>query len=263
MSNKYIPSKLLEHPRYIQRHVGGLGRPHHNQAYIQNQLDLIANSDRRVPPNVRYGNKDKQSQENVSNLHPSQTKLNGIDNLPYSRPITDHFLEYNYDTGKTKRDVYMREDYDRYDDYTGYIYNHGLLQDGSQSRRFRTNYININSKFRQTLPSLVTNDPVLLANNPITFSTGSNIIFISHPNNSYTQGDLITISGVFGNVVTLRTFDDNNNPAFVIPAGASYMQVNYEHGLPSTFNGDIQVEFQDIEGDRGSVNAPSFRQYSY
>jgi hypothetical protein len=251
---------LLTQPNYTQRHVGGKFNPVNNKQYIKNQIDLISDADRKVPPNVRYGNHNKVESNPIQdeNYHASQQKVNGV-GLPYSRPLQKNFTtESNYDPGRQKKDVYLREDYDRYDDYIGYLYNRGLMQDGSQIRRYRTQYININSKFRQILPSLNTEDAIVLDVNPLNFNVNSDIVFINHPNNNFAVGDLITLERVFGTATILRTYSDDGLPTFFIKGGCNVMKVNFRHGLPKGFSGNIEVEFRDIKGDRGTIETSSF-----
>lgn len=260
MSN-HTHRNLLTHPYYAQRHVGGAERPKNNEQYIGNQLDLIAQSDRQVPPNVRYRNRDQLNpikNKDIGKPHVSQQRARNLD-LPYSRPISQSYAtDGDNDMKRQKRDVYLREDADRYDDYTGFLYSRGLMQDGSQSRRFRTNYMNVNSKFRQILPSLDVEDGIILEQNPLDFEVGSSTVFIRHPRNTFQKGDLITLDRVFGSVSTLRTFDDAGVATFDIPGGCNFMKINFAHGLPENFQGNIEIELKDIKGDRGTIETSSF-----
>lgn len=219
---------LLVNPIFIQRHVGGLTRPENNQQYIDNQTKLIKAGDKLLPPNIR------------------QDKYNEQD-----RNISD-----NKGSGK-RRDIYMRGLDDRYDPYTGFLYNRGLLNDGTSIRRFKTIYIDINSKFRNTTPSLQLSDTVVLDKDPLDFNINSKILFIKHNYHNFEVGDLISIMNVVGKQAVLRTFNDDHDPTFIIAGGCNFMKIYYQHGLPVTYSDNtIEIELQGIKGDRGGSTSP-------
>ena len=132
---------------YIQRHVGGKNRPPNNSQYVDNQLNLIQAGDKFLPPNVRQNN--------------NQGKINGFNTgVPYSRSLQGGNLGSGDSLGDTnlnaggqgsinnfsspenpyygqKRDIYMRNEKGRFDPYKGFLYDHGLMEDGTNRRRFK------------------------------------------------------------------------------------------------------------------------------
>jgi hypothetical protein len=67
------------------------------------------------------------------------------------------------------------------------------------------------------------------------------------------------MDNVFGTTAVLRTFNDEGVAIFEIPGGCNVMKVFYPHGLPGSYTGDnLEVEFQEIKGDRGTVQTQSF-----
>ncbi len=214
---------LLVNPTFMQRHVGGLARPEDNQKYIDNQTQLIKAGDRLLPPNLRQ---DKAT-------------------LAQDSQVTK------------KRDVYMRGLDERYDPYTAFLYNKGLLNDGTTIRRFKTLYIDINSKFRNTMPTLQLSDTVQLDRDPLDFNVNSKTLFIRQNFHNFEVGDLVTIMNAIGKQAVLRTINDNGDPTFIIPGGCNFMKIFFQHGLPATYTGDtVEIELQGIKGDRGGPTLP-------
>lgn len=220
MSN-HTNRELFTKPRYIHRHVGGRIPPIDREEYINNQTNLIKDS--------------------VDNLPPEQRKIEN------SRYVT---------TGKG---VYVKPHENRYDPYTGFLHEKGLLDDGTNRRRFRTTFINIDSRYRQKKPLIETDSALLLESNPLDFTPRSQTLFISHKNHPFEVGDQITMTGVVARQTTVRTFDDFRNPSIEIPGGCNIMRVKAVHNIPSTYDGtEIEVTFEGIKGDRGTVETSSF-----
>lgn len=158
-----------------------------------------------------------------------------------------------------KSDVYLRRDGDRYDPYDGYLYSAGLKNDGHQLRRYKSTYIDINSAFRNTEPSLKTDDAILLGKDPLVFSNDSDIVSINQPGHSFQVNDPITLLGAVGKLSILRTYINSTTPTFVIPVGCNFMKIFYTHGIPLTYTGDsVFIELQNILGDRGTSAASSY-----
>jgi len=249
--------ELLSKPSYIQRYIGGKKNPEDNSRYISNQLRLIKAGNQELPPNVRYNPNGKMQ----SQLKLIPEKKNILDiNLPPTKPLQYGISqESNTKLNRENNDIYMRGLKDKYDPYEGYLFSRGLMDDGTNKRRYRTDYINIDSIFRVKQPSLDVDDPFVLSENPLDFNINSRIVFINHKNNSYEVGDLITLENVFGNQLVLQTFDDNGTATFEIPAGCNFMKINIPHGLPFDYDDDIiQIELNGIRGDRGNMDNASF-----
>lgn len=217
---------------YTQRHIGGKKRPDNNQEYINNQQNILENNNRYLQPNVRYNNPRTST--------PSKSISYGNDNV--------------------RKDIYMRNDKDRYDPYDNYLYTKGLMQDGETIRRFRTSFVNIDSRKRITLPSADLDESVALGEDPLDFSANSKNVFIKHPDHNYEIGDLIALDNVFGDLFILRTFDDRGVPSFSIPRGCNIMKITLpqKHNL-NNYNDDIiEIDISGVKGDRGSIETSSY-----
>jgi len=226
---------LLFRDRYVQRHIGGKNRPDNNQEYINNQKKILSDNNRYIPPNVRY-NKSENT-------------------------VTSKNIGYNgYNNNQIKQDIYMKNDHDRFDPYENYLYQKGLLTDGDTLRRFRTNYINIDSRQRITLPSSDLEESISLDTNPIDFDAGSDRVFIKHDGHNFEVGDLITLDNIYGDTFILRTYDDRGVPSFTIPRGCNIMKITLSkpHNL-NNYNGNIiEIDINGIKGDRGSIETSSY-----
>lgn len=241
-------------PRYYQKHVGGTVPPIDNKTYIRNQLNVINNSRNNLPPKQmsRSGNQNNSGRiSHGNNTILSKSLRNGDnENNTKNNQKTDHIKN---------RDAFIAPD--RYSPYEGYEYNHGLLDDGTNRRRFVTTYISIDSISRNTKPNTVKQEAIHLERDPLDFLQNSTKIFIKHPNNKFEDGDLISLTGAISKQYILSTFQDNNQPSFEIPAGCNFMKVYFNHGIPDTYNDDsesIIVEFSGVRGDRGNIETSSF-----
>lgn len=268
MSN-HTNRELYSHPEYIHRHVGGKIKPINQSNYLKQQMELIHKNNKKLPPQPNMigrfgfrnnvGNKNNEFNNNILNS-------NDFDNFSKSLKTNSNYNDNNYNNNnigfgniETAKGIYYRPETGRFDPYVGFLHYRGLIDDGTNRRRFITNYVNIDSAFRESEPSTVTEEAFLLNNDPLDFNAGSNTIFINHKNNGYSEGDLITLNGVLPKQTIIKTFRDDNSPSFIIPAGCNFMKVFFPHGLPSTYNGnEIQVEFQGIRGNRGTVETSSF-----
>ena len=109
------------------------------------------------------------------------SELNSSYNISQGNISSGYGLN-NSNIGYGKKDVYLRKDADKYDPYSGYLYGRGLMSDGNQRRKIISTFIDINSKFRNTKPSITTNPASQLPPNPLGFTNGSNVITVNHPN---------------------------------------------------------------------------------
>ena len=251
----------------INRHIGGYQDPQLEgvNQYIREQQKILGDSNINLPPNVRYFQNDQNNQSNytqTNNIPSYRDYLNSTYSpgcCGNSNPIYNTSGFQNKSNNSKTKDVYLRDDAKRYDPYDGYLYKKGLMSDGHQRRIIRSSFIDINSVFRTTTPSVITDTPVLLTKDPLTFTNNSNIVFINHPNSGYSVNDHITLTGVVAKNSILRTFRGTNLPTFEIPAGCNFMKIYYTHNIPLSYTGNtIGVDINGIKGDRGSTSSSSF-----
>lgn len=261
----HTTSDFFAEANYLQQHVGGKHRSHNNQQYIDNQLRLIKDGDKYLPPNVRHGATTHQfGKFNQFDTQMQQTQnANSINSSPYMKQLNTNTEQFVSDGTKNNggrfRNVYGREDHIRYDPYDGFLFKKGLMDDGTNRRRFRTIYINIDSRFRIIDPSATVDDATILNVDPLNFTANSATVFVNHPNHPFTIGDLIQITNVVGKNAILRTFNDNDQATLDIQAGCNVMKVFYRHEIGLDYNGDtLEVDLSDIKGDRGSVETASY-----
>ena len=256
-------------PRYFHRHVGGVDRPENNHQYVMNQSELIQKSKLNLPPpNLGgiyggYGGSFGGSGAGIGSHGQFRNPKSAISRSINTTGNTNSSHGFGHGLNTTKG-IYIRSEeidkkLDRYEPYTGFLHKKGLLDDGTNRRRFRTHYIDINSRFRVTNPSLTVDDSILLSENPLDFAPNSNLVFVRHSGHAFENGDLITMTGVLPKQVTVRTFNDLGSPSFDIPRNCNFMKVFVPHDLPSSYSGtQIQVELKNIRGDRGTVATSSF-----
>jgi hypothetical protein len=78
------------------------------------------------------------------------------------------------------------------------------IKDFTNQVEYKTNLLNIDSRFRNKIPkNIYTSNNILLPNNPIYTFKDSNIIKIYYPNHQFKIGNRIIIQNVIGNTKTL------------------------------------------------------------
>jgi len=240
MDSRTIHRELYTHPHYSHRHVGGDIDPTDRHEYMKEQLRTIKERNTHIPPYYDRCHESKLERGHSKGKTNSESEIIGT--------YTDHAKIYPNSTPTGNR----------YDPYVGYLYDHGLLDDGTNIRRYVKHYIDINSENRITSPIVVTEDDILLETNPIKVNSGSNVVTVQHSGNDFEVGDRITLTGAVVSQIILRTVVDSG-PSFIIPAGCNIMKIYYEHGIPQTYNGtDIQINISGVKGDRGSLNNITF-----
>lgn len=91
--------------------------------------------------------------------------------------------------------------------------------------RERLTRINVDSRYRNTIPKNKLLEYIKLPNNPLTFVQDSDIIIINHPKHNYNEDDKIIIQNVISKVVVLK------NP-LVLTTGSEYVKVKHpNHGI--------------------------------
>lgn len=259
MSN-HTNKDILYNNLLLNRHIGGQGDPQLQTVgqHISDQLKILKDGNRYLPPNSRYSLGNNQNVNNRTGYNPRIQYANPYENNPYA---TDQsFSNYNDNGYKPKHnDVYLRNDADRHDPYAGYLYSRGLMSDGYQRRRYISKFVDINSVFRRQKPIIETEEPVLLNTDPLRFTNKSNVVFVSHADHGYEINDPITLTGVVSRNSILRTFRGTNLPTFEIPAGCNFMKIYYTHRIPLDYTGNtVMITLSGIKGDRGSSDQSSF-----
>lgn len=280
--------------KFYDRHVGGYNDAQDKNQHLEQQLENIEDNDRYLPPRLRYdqsfmlGQRRQIAPTGVNfnnhgmNMNPNRANsislinsglgctdgscggssggLNGVSgynaqSIHNNGGRTPHDVQTFVDT---RPDVYLRRDQDKFNPYNGFLYDKGLMNDGTQLRRYDTIYIDINSEYRSRKPSLNIQETFILRNNPIRFTENSTRLIITQPNHPFEINDPITIENVFGRIATLRTFDEMNNATFDIPVGGNFMKVFFEHGVPPGKDDDVQVQISGIQGNRESANKTQY-----
>lgn len=255
-------------PQYMQNYVGG-NQPPSNKQYMNNQLELIRQSKQKVPPinfdinQNQNGNtsiyRHTNNQNSVSNKYQNNSNNNGNGN-GNNNGNNNGNSNNNNNQDIIKKALYTENEdvINRYDPYAGYLYEKGLLYDGNNKRRFKTNYLHIDSRNRVQVPTVTIDTTYKLTNNPLSFNEGSNIITINHQNSGYTNGSLITITGVGSTNATLKTFINNNSsmPSFYIPQSSNILGINgVNHGIPITsITYQVLILLTGIMGDDVNTN---------
>jgi len=144
---------------------------------------------------------------------------------------------------------------DRYDPIGDYLYKKGD-RNFSSITRYKTHYINIDSRLRQKNPVYKRLDYVQMPPNCLTLTNNSDILEI-YINNAIilSPNDKISLKGLYNNTVKLRILSTNTFFEFTI--SSNYVKVNYPHGL--YFNNlddlltydsnDMFIEFSGITGN--------------
>lgn len=101
-------------------------------------------------------------------------------------------------------------DYNKYIDYLG---RRGYLADNYKTK-IHTNYVNIDSRWRSTEPTLTKENDILLGNDPLTFTTATlntivssskiNLLTITMPGHDFVPNDRITLTGVVTDPVSIK-----------------------------------------------------------
>lgn len=237
---------------YMNKRIGGqVINDISNQSYLNNQLNLINESNIKLPPSNRFYN-------NLSGPYFNSNYQDNFNSLPVGADIANP-LDIFPNKVTFNNDIYLRRDQDRYDPYVGFLYKNGLLIDGYQRRRLVTTVIDINSKFRNKNPKLQTEAPIQLITDPLVFTNNSNLVFINHINHNFQINDSISLTGVFYRSLILRTYRGTNLPTFEIKAGHNFMKIFFDHCIPLNYNGDsIKITLTGIKGDRGTNEFSSF-----
>lgn len=185
---------------------------------LNNQLNVLKMNDSKLVPYL-------QKSQKIDHIRPQR-----------GNKITDGPFD------STHNDAYMQ-----------FLHDNGLLEDGVNKRRYRKNYINIDSRDRIKNNIVDADEEHVLSHNPLIFKINSKTLFVQHKDNTFQVGDKIQIKYVNSKYVHLRSVI-NNECIFSILPGSKIMKINYPHGLPNTYVGDyLYVEFFGIKDCFGNI----------
>ena len=262
-------------PKFMNTNVGGK-KILNNQEYLNNQKNIIKKTEKEfvttqgdyvpnlissnpIPVNILnntyVNNSIPFNQSLLRNIDINQT--NDSNNIDYNNLDRTNVNNALNDPSKMSIDSERTFNQPRYDQYIDYLFKNGLLDERDNRRRYKTHYLNINSKFRNKSPTIITESIFNLDKDPLKFTKDSSIIFIKHPDHCFKPCDLISLDCIIFKNVILRTIVDDN-PMFEIPAGCNLMRINYPHNLPIDYNQNcLEIEISDIMGDN-IINNESF-----
>lgn len=262
--NKYVGGKLEQKSRTDDK-------------YIKEQLSILNDQNHLLYPPLRYGQPSpktnpldtfyKQTNDNGTNLNLLGAQSSGCCTKGSNTDMLNKTNGQRTYTNPNEplNDTYLLGEKNQYDPYLGYEYDHGLYIDNTQRRRYIYNYIDINSVYRQQQSIIDVNNEYQLTSNPLTFTTGSNIMHITTNPLLFNVNDPITLTNVTSKYVVLRTIRGTINnmqlPTFEILPGYNFMKIWYDHHVPltypSTVRTTIQLVINGIVGDSPPVNGIS------
>ena len=225
---------------YMMPHIGG--RKKNNELdtdleYTKQQKDLI---------DISKKTSFQRSQHNQSFDIPNSE----FNTVQAQHPYGLNMLSNNSDRGFDYRDY--PEDLEKkitYDPRMKYLHKKGLI--GKEKLRYNTHYINVNSAFRNINTVNKISSSVKLDPDPLSFSGNSLLISMSDTS-QFNLNDKITISGVSGNELVLRSSvtDDygNNVNYFSLINDLQYMTVSAPNNMNinSAITSDIVDSYNDL-----------------
>lgn len=162
--------------------------------------------------------------------------------------------------------------YCNYDPYSDFLLKHGLSN--KQKQEYKTHLVNIDSRNRSKKPEMQIVSSTKLANNPLKFTRGSRKINIMHNNNGLNDNDMVTLTNVKHNVVTVvnigniisdveqingnvgtLTTETKNGNILEFIDGSNIVKINYSHQLP------VKCNYEIINNDVVFKNDPFYDTY--
>lgn len=260
MSNQW-GFDIISNTKYNTQHIGGQNSLDKNKAYVTNQMNVLENIKRGLPQNYKS---------------------------PYESTIYPTNLLYNYfnsniqnQNGNNK----ISEDtkYERFDEITQHLYNRGLV-DRTNKIRYESNYLLVDSQFRNKVPKITTENLRNLATNPLKFTSSESEVFIKDPGHNYQALDRIVLTGVPYEKVVLKVrggqsvatslpdYIPNENMGISFKFESNIMKVWYTHGIyaiftppvpqpnvayaDSFFNKELYVEISGFNYVKPNFNIP-------
>lgn len=263
----HTDSDLFIKNNIINRYVGGGSQKRplkDSENYINNQVALLDSQNSRLYPNVRYGQRSPDNYDTYN--QPSRNTFvapqqNGACCGKNENIIPTLNAPKINNNSQGKQDTYLLKENDKYDPYTGYLYDHGLLNDGNQKRRLLYNYVDINSSFRRKKSVITVGDEFQLSSDPLTFGNGSNLMHINIDPTTFNVNDPITLTNVVSKFAILRTVRGTLNgqplPAFEILPGFNFMKIWFDHHIPKDYPSSrttIQIKIGGIMGYSNNPN---------
>jgi len=194
-----------------------------------------------------------------SNLLFNKTEFNvdvhGEDDKTQSKEYMDNQLRILKENrvnehNKNKKKIKNYESItDKYDPIIGYMEKNNLIVE-DEFKRKDIKYLNIDSRFRRTSPSLITDKGKVLGTNPITLVDGYHLMHIRDDDHNFSVGDIISVENIITKTLTLRTIV-SGNLALEFNDGSKYATINLpiSHGIAETYvDRDIVITIEGIKG---------------
>lgn len=188
------------------------------------------NSEKYVDKHVHIGNNNMFTGSSNRNIPHNYQNINNNSQQNSSTQINNHY---------------------KHDPYMAYVEKHGISHDSINNIiRTKTHYYNVDSSHRKKIPSIVTDDNIMLGNNPLSISENSYNMTITHTGHTFQINDKIMISGIKKKQIKLRSIV-NSNVALEFINGKSYVVIHYAHGINNgTYDvSDLYVEINDFLGN--------------
>jgi hypothetical protein len=158
-----------------------------------------------------------------------------------------------------------------YNKYIDYLSRRGYLNDNYKTRIY-TNYINIDSRWRNKEPSLTKENDILLGNDPLTFTTAIlntivssskvNLLTITMPGHDFVPNDRITLSGVVSDPVSIKAlyqytnFDGTDKTAFAVifENGSKSIAIKTDYAISVLWNSFSNSYFQEDSPETANMS---------
>ena len=241
---RYTPEKNT----YMYEHIGGTNEDDNKKRdidinYTKEQKTIIDNSNKNNYERIANNNNINQS-----------TYSNNSNNTEQPLGISDR--GYDYDEFAKQNEEKKKE----YDPYIGWLHKNGLI--GKTKSVYNTQYIDIDSSYRNKKPITKIGAPIYLEDSPMSFY-GNDLKIMVSDTSQFNLNDKITISGFTEKKIVIRSVVDddygNKTNYFLLEEGKQYMTVtadinmnigyNYQYDIYkdmnisfSGFNGDIKTE---------------------
>lgn len=265
MSSQNITSNTAhatpEANQYMLGHIGGVGTLKnvsqltddadldHDVDYTKEQKSLIDASRKTI-----Y---QKKQHDEIFDI--PESGFNAIQNL---HPLGINMVANHGDRGFDYRDYPAELEKNRsdYNPYIGWLHKKGLI--GKNKSRYNTQYININSAYRNKKPLTKTSLSLKLDTSPLSFN-GTDMRIAVADTSKFSLNDKVTISGIAEKELVVRTIvtDDFGNTTnyFALSPGKQYMTVSADNNMTinAGFTADIKntyvdmmVSFSGFSGDK-------------
>lgn len=195
----------------------------------QNMLDQISNITKNTQ-NMNIGPPKQQFNIPHTNNYIQESVLNPAD-IPYIK-----------EKNPTEQNISSTEYGDRYDPYVDFLQTRGLINNNN-TVRYETTAINIDSAFRQINPMVsVFESHKINYINPLNVDGSSNILTINDPDNTYSVGDRIMLSGVSNPQVVIRCGGNYNGLIFTMNSSLLIINYNFENpGIPINLQSSYDI----------------------